>query len=406
MPEAEGNTNQIKSQDTSASIAPEQSASKTALEKSKGFKKQIAGRVATAAIVLSTVGIGDNLNQTPDFSPVSNNNPEATQSLSAQDLEKRAEQLYQIELASPQEGKVTLYDGEEVNPIEWKENEISALTKALDKLPLHFYLPAPKNIIVLLPSLSRWSGRAIDPSKNIRRQEKQIEKWVAQKKQQDDRDDIAAIKKYFGENFKVSKKELDEARKQRHFEGKTEEAVIVRFILTDSVPANTSDNTDGYTYYGQCYCKASYDRPDVLLQPLDVFSSSDEDTFRIIAHELTHRVSTPKDYKFMSQLLEVPNKVDFERFLNDHYNLIDIKISRELIKAFDNNSFSGYKVRSTLIYGSQNPSEFTSIASEFYIGGKEEFLKIYGIYIGNEKAQRLYDYMKDSIFRGTEYNAK
>ena len=64
---------------------------------------------------------------------------------------------------------------------------------------------------------------------------------------------------------------------------------------------------------------------------------------------------------------------------------------------------ASYLIANRFRYGARSPNEFISVASEFYIQGKAVFLKDYSLLIGKEKAQKLYDYMKDKIFKGREY---
>jgi len=402
MPEAQGDSNLTKLPEV-VMPDPKQKLEKlpTSRIRKAGFRKQIAGRLVGAAIALSTMGIpADNSNPNPNFSSIISNNSEAVQSLSMQDLEKRAEQIYQIQIASPQEGIVTLFGGTEVKPTEWTKEEGATLTKALDKLPPHFYLPGPKDVIVSLPSLSEGHGYGIDPSKDKAQEEKEAQEWQRQIEQQDNKDDIAAIKKVLGENFNVSKEQLHEARNQGHFKKQVEGALPVEFIILDVIPLNLRPGGENLNFYvGQCYCGISSDNPKVLLSH-QIFRGNFDDAFSTIVHELTHRVSEQEDYQFVSDLLGVPENVDFKSFLQENANK-NVVYRHQIL---ENAGFNASVVGNKFFYGARNANEFISVASEFYVTGKDSFVKIYGAYIGEGKANKLYDYMKSKIFKGKEYS--
>lgn len=361
-------------------------------------KKQLAARLMASAAIATTIGLkGDTvargLGEESVVTPT-----EVVRELSIQDLEERAEQLYQIQIASLQEGIVVLADGTNVKPNEWTKDEISDLMKTLDSLPSSFYLPGPKDVVVHLPSLSGGRGYAIDPSKDRAQEEKQWQARQQQIKQQNDKDDIAEIKKYLGKDFNISNKDLDEARKKGHFEKQIKRALPVRFTMTDVVPMDLGDGqVKGYRV-GQCHCGISNTNPEVLLRKGTV-GRDFHDTFSTIVHELVHRVSTPDDYKFVSELLEVPENMNFGDFV---YNNAFLSYSKNFSSLKDA-GFKAWAEGNKYYYGTRSASEYISVASESYIDGKEKFLKIYSIFIGEEKAGRFYDHMRDNIFRGTEY---
>jgi len=64
---------------------------------------------------------------------------------------------------------------------------------------------------------------------------------------------------------------------------------------------------------------------------------------------------------------------------------------------------NAWSVNADFRYGTKNANEFVSVASEFYVDGQENFLKVYGVFIGEEKARTLYNYTRDNIFKGKEY---
>lgn len=394
MSETQGDSNPNKSQELEKFPSPK-------VPKKPGFRREIAGRLIGAAALLSTVGIhGDTLNKNPNFPSVNNDNLETTQSLSVQDLEKRAEQLYQIQIASPQEGIVVLYDGTEIKPIEWTKTQLLDIMTSLDKLPQHFYLPRPEEVHVGLPSLSSSTGYGIDPSKDIEQQEKAIQILLQQQEQKDNETDIAAIKKVLGEDFNVSKEQLDEVRKRGYFKKITEGVMPVRFTIVDVVPTDLKDGKATNRYVGEAYCGITNENPEVLLTP-GIFDDGDFDF--VIPHELIHCVSRQEDYQFVLDLLGIADKEKFKQSFTEKEVKWSAFVSDVFKKDGREEAFRQNKVLYRFTYGTKNPNEFVSVAGEFYINGKEKFLKIYGMFIGKEKAEKLYDYMRDKIFRGQEY---
>src|SRR3989338_7368075 len=118
MSEAQGDSKPTKAQEVVASN-PERKSEKLQSPKVPrkiGFRKQIAGRIVGAAMALSAIGISaDNPNQNSNFSSI-NNNSEAIQTLSVQDLERRAESLYRIKIVSSEESATVNVGGTEVKP--------------------------------------------------------------------------------------------------------------------------------------------------------------------------------------------------------------------------------------------------------------------------------------------------
>lgn len=59
--------------------------------------------------------------------------------------------------------------------------------------------------------------------------------------------------------------------------------------------------------------------------------------------------------------------------------------------------------KSKIGYGARNFSEFFSVAAEYYLKGRDEFVRTYEPFLGKERAEKLYAGMKQEIFRGKEY---
>jgi len=173
----------------------------------------------------------------------------------------------------------------------------------------------------------------------------------------------------------------------------------LRFALV--IPKGT-EGIPGYklgdsVYKGWCVCSEGIDDPQVIALEKDFVgnfmleSSGPRDH---ITHELIHRVFN--------------TLADARRVLSDvGISSLDLEqVNREL-EHFDTSVPLRMqdKVRfvSRLLYGVQNFNEFVSVAGEIYLSGRDNFVERYREYFGEEKANNLYEFMKDEIFRGKEY---
>lgn len=375
MSEFQGNAGQIKSQEVS-SLATKKAENKTSPKKIKGgLKRQIAGRLVGAAALLSTMGIhGDNLNQNPNFSSINNSNPEATQSLSVQDLEKRAEGLYQIKIVSPEESLQVRGVDKDVELIEWSKENIAKITNSLDMLPAHFYSPAPELYRVELPSPMTkpddWSD----------------ELWgLIQKSNYEEV--LELFRKDLGKDFYISQEDYEKATQQEYFEKELGGNMPVSFFVVN-LPKFENSVLGELQTAGTCNCDTRFPS-NILLDNKILEKYGKEDALDLIAHELVHRVTRVEDYQFIANLLEIPSDTNFDDFLSANIE--------KLPKNIDS------RIRFKLAYGTTNPNEFISVASEFYIHDREYFLKNYTPLIGSIKTEQLYDFMKNKIFKGQEY---
>lgn len=384
MSEYQGDTNQNKSREASHPVALGKSKSETFPKKVRGgFRKQMVGRLVGAVALLSTVGIhGDNLNQNPNFSSVNNNNPEATRSLSVQDLEQRAEQLYQIEFVTPEKSPQLskLLGRQKVESVEWTRKEIIILTNALDKLPPYFYLPRPATYELpgKFRSDSAWGIEIPDYDSFMN-----------------------DIKTFTREDFYISQEEFEKVVEKGYLEipDKTSK---VHFIMVNEFHREKE--------IANCYCNlVGYSDTSEVGLSREAFHGSPWGTwgtFSIITHELTHRVSNKEDYEFVRDLLGMPKTLNFDilygRVLNTNdTNENSVKFENALKGTVVDRDVS--YAHEKFKYGLTNPSEFVSVASEFYLLGKNRFIKAYGVYIEEEKSTKLYDYMRNNIFKGQEY---
>lgn len=285
------------------------------------------------------------------------------------DLEKRIENSYQVQLISATEESGIRGNSADIKKVNWNKEGIAKLINSFDKLPSHFYLPAPDVYRVGLPLPHRdpeWTDELYEYF------EKDFYETV-----------LKSMQKDLGEDFYISYEEFEEAHNIGILEKDTGKVVPASFYLVEGLP-----DSDELKTVGVCNCNSNFPS-NILLDNKTIDRYSDRDTLSLIVHELTHRISRNEDYQFITDLLGVPSDVNFEDFLAPNIE--------KLPKNVDSRTKLKHK------YGTTNANEFISVASEFYIQGKEIFLKDYGMFIGQEKAEKLYDHMKDKIFRGKEY---
>lgn len=353
-------------------VVSEKQKSETIGKKVKGgFKKQVVGRIIGAVAIASTIGIpADNINRNPNDSSWINN-PETAQSLSTQDLEQRAEGLYQIKIVTPEASQKVKGLSENIKPVEWSKEEIVKLTDSLDRLPSHFYLPGQNVYRLSLPQLIT---RPPNVSEKSREYFEKVNYEIA----------LESLKKDLGEDFYISYKEFQQAGYIGVFERDAGKVIPVSFYLVEGL-----FSMDKLEQSVACNCNSGY-QSNILLDSGIISEFSEEDVFWVITHELVHRISRQENLQSVQNLLEVPSDITLEEFLRPNIN----KLPKETYQ----------RIKFRLEYGTKNPNEFISVASEFYIVDKTYFLKNYTPLIGQEKSEKLYDYMKDKIFRGQEYN--
>lgn len=346
---------------------------------------KIVARVLATAGILSTMGLSkDSAAKTPEVNDYTN--PVIVAELSLQDLETRVEAIYAIQVLSPRERSEMNWNKGKVKPVEWTRNQLLSLAVSLDTLPPHFYSPGPKNVQVGVRDVAFGGGS-----------EEEIKKWQEEHA-------IANIQEYFGKDFYVSREDLEKALEQGYFEKRIERALPVSFAIVDEFPSD-----DGNVYYGQCNCGIPNEKQEIILAK-SAFEESQIDNiglyyYPIIVHELTHRISRPGDYPFIrDSLVGVSDDITFTKFLKENSTKVQNSLFEAAMNVKDMKGMDeSYLIANRFRYGAKSPNEFISVASEFYIQGKAVFLRDYGLLVGKEKAQKLYDYMKDKIFKGREY---
>lgn len=386
MSEAQGDSNPTKPPE----IIPGQT--------KKGIsKKQAFGRIIAAAGIVSTMGLsGDTFQRGPG--DTRRDQYSTTQyletfrlmeELSVQELTKKAEETYGIQIVSPQErSEIDLNKGK-VKTIEWTKNQLLSLIASLDILPSHFYRPGSGKVQISVRDMAFGGGS----------------KEGIKKREEDHA--IANIQEYFGRDFYISREDLNKTLEQGYFEKRMEGAFPVSFFMVDSIHLNENFKP----ILGQCSCGTG--NPPRIVFSKELFEGSQINSiepyyYPIIVHELTHRVSRPEDYQFIRDLLGVPDDNALTKFLEE--KLTEVQQDSSFKAALRNNDRKAIDafdlITNRFDYGAKNSDEFVSVASEFYLEGKAIFLKDYSLLIGKEKAQKLYDYMKDKIFRGKEYEGE
>lgn len=350
----------------------------TPSKKEKGsFKKAIGKLALSASLIASTQG---NIHLSPDYSLTQLKSPGLTQSLSLADLEQRVEMQYQVDLVTaadlPQDSAI-LRNDEGVQVTDWDKKEIIILTNVLDRLPLHFYSPRPATFELAgkFRSDSAWGIKIPDYDTFM-----------------------SDIKKFTGEDFYISQEEFHKVVEKGYLEIPGKTSKVHFFMVNEFHPKEV---------IGKCYCnmRGYNDTSEVGLSS-EVYHRSPWGTwgtFSIITHELTHRVSNKEDYEFVRDLLGMHKNLNFDMLYGrvSHTDENSVKFANALKGTIVDNDVS--YAHEKFKYGLTNPNEFVSVASEFYLLGKDRFIKAYGVYIEEEKSTKLYDYMRNNIFKGQEY---
>lgn len=153
-----------------------------------------------------------------------------------------------------------------------------------------------------------------------------------------------------------------------------------------------------------CSCN-NLDRPDVLsIKKSDLYEESEDyygDIVELkllpigvtaVTHELIHRFTNTEG--------------GFEKYVDSILKPIGLDDTAAFKEAFKDILVSPTTPttrKNQIGYGATNFSEFFSVAGEVYLGGKDIFVKVYERFLGKERAEKLYNGMKQEIFRGKEY---
>lgn len=147
------------------------------------------------------------------------------------------------------------------------------------------------------------------------------------------------------------------------------------------------------------------------------------EAFLTLVHELVHSITNEEvvsnENHLSSPLFDKVDAIlgtplgdieeEFERIAQDKMDQLLSGIDRETllrkIKLTDNLPEEGNRAvfYADFTYGLGNYGEFISVLSEYYIQGKEVFFARYGEFFSEDVIQGLYDFMREHIFRGIEY---
>lgn len=292
----------------------------------------------------------------------------AIRELSQHDLEQRVETLYQIQIVSPKElPEIEVY-GKKVKTLEWTKQELAELMWSLDKLPPHFYFPAPKVV----------PNRGLEPSPT-KPENFTTKEWEAREQRLYEQI-RESLKKELGEDFVMSREDFEKARLQGYIYFNPKELSPVEFILVDKLETLSERRS-----IGLCDCFDNNINQQVILSKTIFEGRLPQERLSKVTHELVHRITKPTDQTLVVDMLELPEGVSINKFFETNLKDVD------------------FYTRHNIKYGSGAPLELIAVMGEFYIQGKERFLKVYEHFIGEQKAGKFYDYMRDNIFRGTEY---
>lgn len=159
------------------------------------------------------------------------------------------------------------------------------------------------------------------------------------------------------------------------------------FALVD----RTSDGS--YDMAARCVCDGG-SNPLVLLNKVSTNQTlpyGPGKTKNLVVHEVTHAVTTPQLEQYTDAILK---PIGIEN--NDQL--------RATFRTRNARNLFGLKRDSKLQYGSSNLGEFLSVGAEFYVLGKDKFVRTYKDDLGEEKVIKLYNSFKETLFKGKEYS--
>lgn len=341
-------------------------------------KKQLAKRLFASAVIVAGMGISaDDVSKGSLIEEPRG----VTRELSLQDLEKRAETLYQINLIHPRELQEVISPDPVALVISkyetagWDKETISALMTSLEKLPPHFYLHSlqKKTITLSRPNLPEGTSE---------------ENWVERLEYHYETMLNAIKTQAVLQESSISREEFDKALEKGVFI--YEVNTPLEFVLVEAS-----------NFEGECICQESFGIRDQVLFRRDIIENprSKQLFLSTVTHELTHHVAKEEDNEFVRKLFYSGAMLDNVR--KDPYRVLEPIVNPDGFEKIQKDF--GLDVYNKLRYSSTNTNEFLAVGSEFYLQGEKRFQDVYGAFIGRGKAVKFYDYMRDNIFRGTEY---
>jgi len=166
------------------------------------------------------------------------------------------------------------------------------------------------------------------------------------------------------------------------------------------------------TDYGEeCPCAGTYHENQPNLSSSMVFLSdgsfirqSDEWSFKLLTHELMHRVDIDlSERKLGEKATEMLGFDDFVKAREHFMPLLNQGLDNGNINASMHHDLN-YGFMGINNNGLSRPTEFIAKLGEIYVGGKEEFMEMARLF-GREKTENLYEFVKNEIFEGKEYGS-
>lgn len=371
----------------------------------------------------------------PNFKAPSNN--ETHEEMEEKSFSQRIEDLYGIRLID--QGKAVEFEGSKKESSGWSKNRLEILDKVLANLPSHFYAPSSPTeqktrIIVSLyskdPSLLDQIYQNFSEGDEVLYSAIAIpgESWgtytftsymppYGSKPRRDEFKTIppgSMIEEFtYVDQYPYSKIIPEKIGEQ------LEEKSGRQYKLEIGI-ATMSNPLVGHAgeFHSSTYSSSRSEIKDKGIEVTGIEEGGGDkiligDTYtgfkgglllETFVHELTHRVFSVNEDVFSGKIyniLEVKNEEEFQKLVRSKTKRIWFLAPRVL------SIFLGDRSAPTdiqkVIYGGTNSDEFNSVMSMYYTQGKRGFLEVYTPLFGKEKAQKLYDYMKDDIFRGKEY---
>ncbi len=249
---------------------------------------------------------------------------------------------------------------------EWSGEDVLKLQKILSELPEHFYAPfPPKTVDIPLPEIKieidKFYPLFVD--------------WMRYNLNDD--------------RYTLSRKELDDAIEQGSLKVSIDNRPA-QFILADVSSANIDLRE---RLGGTCNCHDMIRTHQIIFLEQNFEEEDFDKSLSVAAHELTHRFIEPDRGDFFAYRIgEVLKITDWQQYSN---------IVAEKVEAV-RDTLSENEIE-RLLYSGRNWHEFFPVATEFYIQGQEEFMKVYAALIGKSSAEYLYQTVKDNIFFGRRY---
>lgn len=176
----------------------------------------------------------------------------------------------------------------------------------------------------------------------------------------------------------------------RYYDQKT------RFVLLGKMPDTNPDPN----YSTAAFCRCSHETGMVVVgkETFPTLPPLKSASYSRLTHELAHKVvaSDQLDLGELGKLISIVGDRELEYIFRKPPSQYTKEMRRALRSARDEYV--------SLRYGGTNFDEFVAVGAEIYKAGKEKFLNIYTPFIKDDKAIKLYSWLKEKIFFNSEYD--